>query len=164
MRSLERVVRSKKIEVGWRIRLLILLASVASVLALASFADRQALTSAITPTPPTRTAGFALTGTWRGELDNVWSVRPDGTARCRDIKTVAKGISYFEWRFDQTTLTLIDTSRGPLAFTRDLVFGEDSTDFTVKQISPNEFDLVNPRNGEVQRFVRTADAAVETAP
>ena len=111
-------------------------------------------------------ATIDLTGSWVGEWNNILNIRPGGSGRSRITTAPAKGISYFEWRFDRAArkFTMIETSNTLLAKARDKIIGEDSFGFTITEISENEFDLVNPLNGQTQRFVRTKDRSVESAP
>lgn len=111
-------------------------------------------------------ATIELTGSWVGEMDNILNIRPDGSGRSRITTNPIKGISYFEWRFDPATrkFTIVETSDNLLAKARDKIIGEDAFGFSISEISNDEFDLVNPLNGHAQRFVRTQDRSVESAP
>lgn len=59
---------------------------------------------------------------------------------------------------------MVDTSKNLFAKARDKIIGEDAFGFNIVEVSDDAFDLVNPLNGQAQRFNRTTDRSVEVAP
>ena len=133
-------------------------------------ADQTSVTSVNTPVTAISSAPLAtidLHGSWVGEMGNILNMRSDGSGRSRLTGPKLRDISYFEWSFDPAlrVFMLAEGSNSSLARTfNEALFAKDFVRFTIEDVSSDSFDLVDVESGHKQRFVRTRDVCIESAP
>ena len=110
----------------------------------------------------------AFVGTWVGERGNILNFRADGTARTR-FNASDQEFDYFEWTASHKELDVfLGPRRHNLRWTviriQRFAIGGQTTRYKIEEMTPDQFQLLDPETGKLHQFKRTNDTLLEAAP